>query len=107
MSKKSFLLEKSKKKQAISYSYNKTIIPFPEPVADKIKPPTSEGAEDNSNLFKKDKEEEISIEEKVRVAMDEYRKAERVVINNFYTGGGAYRKGVLDSIYRGFNPMNP
>ena len=105
MSNRALLIETTKK-QLNSYSLNKSFTPLPESISDKIKPPVSLGTEltDNSHLFKV---EEVPYEEQARRYMDEYRKAERIVINNFYTGGGAYRKGVLDSIYRGFNPMNP
>ena len=89
-----------------SYSYKKDIIPFSVIEGEKIKPPEfeSELAVDSSHLFKS---KELTLEEEAMQYMDRYRKAERAIVVNFYTGGGAYRKGVLDSIYRGFNPMNP
>ena len=106
MPKKLAILEKTKN-QLNSYSLNKSAVPFPELATGKMKPPVSERElEDSSELFKI-KEEEISWEEKARRKMDEYRKAERIIINNFYTGGGAYKKGIMDAIYRGFNPLNP
>lgn len=81
-------------------------MPFPEPVVEKIKPPISDvEVSDNSHLFKAKKE--LSLEEQAREYMNNYKKVERAVIINFYTGGGAYKKGVLDAIYRGFNPLNP
>ena len=104
MSKKN---KKSKKTSLPSYTFNRTTIPLPETISEKAKPPQSKDPSqgDNSHLFKV---EELSIEEQSRRYMDNYRKAERALVINFYTGGaGAYKKGILDSIYRGFNPMNP
>ena len=89
-----------------SYSFNKTTVPFPEPIVQKTKPPVSDfETTDNSHMFKP--KDELSLEEQAREYMDSYRKAERIIVINFYTGGGAYKKGVLDSIYRGLNPLNP
>lgn len=103
MSKRAITLVKSQH----SYSFNKTKIPFPEPVEQRIKPPTSNDVTlvDSSELFKP--LEKLPVEEKARQLMDEYRKAERALVINFYTGGGPYKKGIMDSIYRGFNPLNP
>ena len=89
-----------------SYSYKKDIVPFPKQADEKVKPPDSlsDYVTDNIHLFKS---KELTLEEEAKQYMDGYRKAERAIVVNFYTGGGAYRKGILDSIYRGFNPMNP
>ena len=103
MSKRSATLLKS---HFNSYSFNKTSIPFPEPVTEKTQPPISDFETiDNSHLFKP--KDESTLEEQARQYMNSYMKAERIVVVNFYTGGGAYKKGVLDAIYRGYNPLNP
>ncbi len=100
MSKKSAILE-STKSQLNSYSLSKSSTPFPAPGQDKIKPPVaSQEYEDNSHLFIA-KKQEISWEEKAKRHMDDYRKAERIVIINFYTGGSPYKRGIMDTIYRG------
>lgn len=99
-------LRQLKEIEGDSYSFNKTIEPFPEPKEEKAKPPVSPGSTDNSSLFKV-VEEELSIDDKIRLHLDIYRKAERMLVINFYTGGGPYKRGILDSIYRGYNPMNP
>ena len=89
-----------------SYSYKKDMIPFSVLDGERIKPPESESelVVDSRHLFKS---KELTLEDEAKEYMDRYRKAERAIVVNFYTGGGPYRKGVLDSIYRGFNPMNP
>lgn len=89
-----------------TYTFNKSIRPFPEADLEKAKPPILSESEDNSDLFNEVKEE-LSVDDQIRLHMDIYRKAERMVVINFYTGGGPYKKGVLDAIYRGFNPLNP
>lgn len=90
--------------QIDSYSYNKSTIPFPEPKEERVKPPcTREETNCTNELFNK---KELSLDEQAQEYMDNYRKAERVVVNNFYTGGGPYKKGILDAIYRGVNPLN-
>ena len=86
-----------------NYAYSKTIVPFPEPVSERVKPPST-GLPDSSKLFVK---KELSQEEEAIQYMSTYKKFERVIVCNFYTGGGIYTRGVLDSIYRGFNPLNP
>lgn len=90
-----------------SYSFNRNIIPFPVSTTSKIKPPTSNSTNviNSSHLFKP--KGELPLEEQARIYMDNHKKAERMLMVNFYTGGGPYRKGALDAIYRGFNPMNP
>lgn len=86
-----------------SYSFNRSIVPFPTNSEERIKPPTSvNNVIDSSHLFVK---KELSLEEQAQQYMDNAKKAERVLTINFYTGGSAYRRGVMDSIYRGFNPM--
>ena len=93
------------KGQSTSYSYTREIVPFPEPTSEKIKPPITELVSTNSSsLFIK---KELSQEEQAIEYMSTYKKFERVIVCNFYTGGGIYTRGVLDSIYRGFNPLNP
>lgn len=100
MSKKSAIIE-STKERLNSYSLNKSSTPFPEKAQNKAKPPVSNHKyEDNSHLFT-NAEEEMSWEEKARRSMDEYRKAERTIIINFYTGGSPYKRGIMDTIYRG------
>ncbi len=94
------------KNRFTSYSFNRSTIPFPEQKSEKINPPVIQGHSENTkDLFKPIKE--LTLEDEAQKYMDSYRKAERVVVINFYTGGGPYRKGVMDSIYRGFNPLNP
>lgn len=93
------------KGQINSYSFNRAITPFPEEKNERVKPPSASENEENTNeLFDK---KELSLDEQAQEYMDNYRKAERIVVNNFYTGGGPHRRGVLDAIYRGFNPLNP
>ena len=89
-----------------SYSFNRTVIPFPEPKAERAKPPEAVNPNliDSSHLFTKKRE--ASKEEKIQQYLDNYKKAERILVINFYTGGGPYRRGVMDAIYRGYNPMN-
>lgn len=100
------MFEKEIKTPNNSYSFNQSGIPYPEVTVDKIKPPRDEENE-NAKSKIEEKKEELTIEEQMQRHMDAYRKAERIVVINFYTGGGAYKKGVLDAIYRGFNPLNP
>ena len=94
-----------------SYSFNRSIIPFPEKDLEKIKPPISDEVSEESIAEKEAKllivKKELSLEEQAQQYMDAYRKAERILVINFYTGGGAYKRGILDAIYRGFNPLNP
>ena len=88
-----------------SYAYSKATIPFPEAASEKTTPPVSETPfQDNKNLFI---QKELSQEEKAIDYMSTYKKFERVIVCNFYTGGGKYTNGILNSIYRGFNPLNP
>ena len=90
-----------------SYSYNKSICPFPESIREKTKPPESLNyLPDSSELFVT-KEEVVDIDEQMRRHLDCYKKVERLIVVNFYTGGGPFRRGVLDAIYRGHNPLNP
>jgi hypothetical protein len=93
------------KNQTSSYAYSRETVPFPEPVLEKAKPPAAKfNLLDNSNLFI---EKELSAEEQAIEYMSTYKKFERVIVCNFYTGGGKYTNGILNSIYRGFNPLNP
>lgn len=87
------------------YAFNKTAEPYPELSEKKSKPPISKSAEDTTNLFPpKPKQTNVELAKEM---MNEYRKAERAVVVNFYTGGSAYKKGIMDAIYRGKNPLNP
>lgn len=95
---------KSDNQPSASY-VNRAITPFPESASEKVAPPASENElPDNKNLFEKKKptSEEVAID-----YMSAYKRFERVVVCNFYIGGGKYTRGILDSIYRGFNPLNP
>ena len=93
------------KNQSGSYAYSREIIPFPEPVSERVKPPSTDfSLSDSTSLFA---EKELSDEERAIQYMSTYKKFERVIVCNFYTGGGIYTRGILDSIYRGFNPLNP
>ena len=104
MSRKLTILKQAKN-QLNPYLLSKSITPFPDSTENKSKPPTSKlTLEDNSHLFNQ-VEEEIPWQEKARREMDKYRKVERILINNFYTGGGAYTRGILDSMYRGLVPQ--
>ena len=88
-----------------SYAYGKAVIPFPEQVSERVVPPNSESTTlDNSKLFAK---KELTREEQAIEYMSTYKKFERVIVCNFYIGGGRYTRGILDSIYKGFNPLNP
>ena len=100
-------LAKRKKNYITSYySFNRSIIPFPEPIKEKTNPPISQGnLSDTKNLFQPI--DKLTSEEEAQKYMNSYKRAERAVIVSFYTGGGPYRKGVMDSIYKGFNPLNP
>ncbi len=102
------MLTKSRNKiknSSSSYAYSRENVPFPEPVSERVKPPSVElGLSDSSKSFI---QKELSPEEQSIEYMSTYKKFERVVVCNFYTGGGVYTRGVLDSIYRGFNPLNP
>ena len=89
-----------------NYSFNRSIVPYPEPAQEKITPPVIHGdSKDTKDLFKL--ANELTVKDEAQKYMDSYRKAERIVVISFYTGGGPYKKGVMDSIYRGFNPLNP
>ncbi len=102
----SFMAVSQNRNHFMSYSFNQSAIPFPEPAKEKARPPqTIENTTDTKDLFKPAKA--LTLEEEAQKYMDSYRKAERIVVINFYTGGSAYKKGVMDSIYRGFNPLNP
>lgn len=91
----------------VSYSFNKTIVPFPEIQDKKVLPPKSNSKViDSSHLFKK-KTEPLTKEKLRKKFIEDYLKAERVVVSNFYTGGSPYKSGVLDMIYKGFNPLKP
>ena len=88
-----------------SYAYSKSTIPFPEPCGEKVKPPSTDlELSDCSKLFV---QKELTPEEQAIEYMSTYKKFERVIVCNFYTGGGKYTNGILNSIYRGFNPLNP
>ncbi len=98
-------LLKNRNTPVASYAYSKENIPFPEKSTEKIKPPvTNLEFNDSSSLFA---EKELTQEEKAIEFMSTYKKFERVIVCNFYTGGGKYTNGILNSIYRGFNPLNP
>ena len=85
-----------------TYSFNRGITPFPEQSEKKLTPPaSSSNTFNNSSLFTK---KELTKQEIIQQAFDSYSKTVRVVVNNFYTGGSAYKKGFLDSIYKGFVP---
>ena len=99
------LIRENKKRHIGSYGFNRSITPFPEQVNEKSSPPLRANGGDNTHQIKVAKE--LTLEEKAQEYMDQYRKAERMIVINFYTGGGAYKRGILDAIYRGFNPMNP
>lgn len=95
-----------------TYVFSRAIVPYPDKQNEKIKPPINFEAQDTTELFKtKDLFIGLSKEERrekmIQEHMDVYRKAERILIINYYTGGSAYKKGMLDAIYRGFNPLNP
>ena len=95
---------KSENQPSASY-VNRAKPPFPESTPEKVAPPVSENElPDNKSLFEK----KIQTPEEVAIGyMSEYKRFERVIVCNFYTGGSAYSRGILDSIYRGFNPLNP
>ena len=105
------MLKKIKKKETTkynndTYSFNRSIIPFPEAITKKAKPPvTNNPILDETNHFKK--KVELTLEEQAQEYMDQYRKAERVLVINFYTGGGPYKRGILDSMYRGPSHLHP
>lgn len=87
------------KNQFASYSFNRSIVPFPGNSVEKVKPPTSNSnVIDSRHLFSEKKEQ--SFEEQAKEFMDGYRKAQRFLSVSFYTGGGAHRKGIMDSLYR-------
>jgi len=87
------------------YTYNKTVTLLPQEISKKAKPPVFTNCKsDNKELFTV---KEKGWEEQAQNHMDDYRKAERILIVNFYTGGTNYSRGVLDSIYRGVNLLNP
>ena len=91
------------KNQSSSYAYSRETVPFPELSAEKSKPPSADLPDNSKALARK----ELSPEEQAIEYMSTYKKFERVIVCNFYTGGGIYTRGILDSIYRGFNPLNP
>lgn len=86
-----------------TYTYNREKIPFPEMAKEKAKPPIiNQDFIDTKDLLK---EKTLSNEQKAQEYMDNYRKAERALVINFYTGGTKYSRGILDSIYRGATLM--
>ena len=88
----------------VSYAFNKSIVPFPELADEKLKPPVSEiNLGDTKDMYKPPRE--LTVDEKIQERMDEYRKAERALIINFYTGGSAYKKGIMDAVYRGSSEL--
>ena len=91
------------KNQSGSYAYSREFVPFPEPSLEKTKPPSVDLPDSSKLLARK----VLSPEEQAIEYMSTYKKFERVIVCNFYTGGGIYTRGILDSIYRGFNPLNP
>ncbi|MBI1858546.1 MAG: hypothetical protein HYR97_05475 [Candidatus Melainabacteria bacterium] len=100
------LLEKKKRvglSCGSSYSFNKTIVPFSLADSQKVSPPSCNRVEDTKDYFPPEKKK--SKEEVIQEYMDNYRKAERTLIVNFYTGGNAYKKGIMDALYRGANPL--
>ena len=89
--------------QFASYSFNRSIIPFPIKSVEKVKPPAANSnVIDSRHLFPEKKEK--TFEEQAKEFMDGYRKAQRLICVNFYTGGGVHRRGIMDSLYRGFSP---
>ena len=87
-----------------SYSYNRTIVPFPESAPEKSKPPVSNfNFVDCSHVFTPVKEK--TLDEKKQEFINKFLQAERYLVVSFYTGGASHRKGALDAIYKGFNPM--
>ena len=97
--------KKKSKNQSNSYAYSKETVPFPELDSEKVKPPATDlNLPDSSKLFV---QKELTNEEQAIAYMSTYKKFERVIVCNFYTGGGKYTNGILNSIYRGFNPLNP
>ena len=102
------MLTKSKNKiknQSGSYAYSRETVPFPELDGENVEPPSTDlELSDSSKLFV---QKELTNEEQAIEYMSTYKKFERVIVCNFYTGGGIYTRGILDSIYRGFNPLNP
>ena len=91
------------KNQSGSYAYSREIVPFPEAGVERAKPPSADLPDSSKLLIPK----ELTPEEQSIEYMSTYKKFERVIVCNFYTGGGIYTRGILDSIYRGFNPLNP
>lgn len=86
-----------------TYTYNRETIPLPEATKERSKPPIiNQDFIDTKDLLK---EKILSNEEQAQEYMDNYRKAERALVINFYTGGTKYSRGILDSIYRGVNLM--
>ena len=96
---------KKNKNQSGSYAYSRETVPFPESDSEKVKPPATDlNLSDSSKLFI---QKELTNEEQAIQYMSTYKKFERAIVCNFYTGGGKYTNGILNSIYRGFNPLNP
>lgn len=94
------------KYQNDTYSFNKSLIPFSKIGSDeRMKPPESKyNVIDSRHLFERKSSLTPEQEELIK-RRDTYLKAERMVIINFFTGGTVYKKGALDVIYKGFNPM--
>ncbi len=83
------------------YSYKREITPFPEGAMEKKKPPAWDRNGVSTCVLPAKKE--LSMEEQAQQYMDDYRKYERFIIVNFYTGGNKYSRGMIDAIYRGVN----
>lgn len=94
------------KHQNDTYSFNRSLIPFSKmQQEERVKPPDSNfNVIDSRHLFEKKSSLTPEQEELIR-RRDTYLKAERMVIVNFFTGGTVYKKGAMDVIYKGFNPM--
>lgn len=90
------------KKMISNYSFGKEIMPMPNEIECKTKPPvydTLKVVKNTKELF--GPEPEKTPEENIVIAMSAYKKAERFVIVNFYTGGGAHKIGMMDALYSG------
>ena len=94
------LFLKEKKTFYSSYSFNRAIQPFPD-AQERIKPPSSKDFTETKCFI--NFENNSNEEKETQKSIDDYRKAERVVVNNFYTGGSIYKTGAMDFIYKGVN----
>lgn len=100
------LLNKPTKKSCYSsYSFNRQILPMPVSES-KAKPPEPQKSYNNTETLFPQKKEKTK-HEQIMEYLNEYKKAERMVIINFYTGGGAYKTGMMDALYAGLLSKNP